>query len=99
SLLIAILAAFVALSISSRIIAATSQRARFAWTSAGAVSMGGGIWAMHFIGMMSFSLPCGIGYEPVGTILSMIPGVLASGVALWVIGQPTEPGLKRLSVG
>ena len=98
SLAIAILAAFVALSISSRIIAATTPRARYAWASAGAISMGGGIWAMHFIGMLAFSLPCGVTYSPVGTVLSMIPGILASGIALNAISKPDEPGLTRLAV-
>jgi PAS domain S-box-containing protein len=98
SVAIAILAAFVALSISGRIVAATTPRARYAWASAGAISMGGGIWSMHFVGMLAFSLPCGITYEPVGTLLSMIPGMLASGIALGAISKPHEPGLSRLTV-
>jgi PAS domain S-box-containing protein len=98
SVAIAILAAFVALSISGRIVAATTPRARYAWASAGAISMGGGIWSMHFVGMLAFSLPCGITYEPVGTVLSMIPGMLASGIALSAISKPHEPGLSRLTV-
>jgi PAS domain S-box-containing protein len=98
SVVIAILAAFVALSISGRIVAATTRRARYAWASAGAISMGGGIWSMHFVGMLAFSLPCGITYEPAGTIFSMIPGMLASGIALNAISKPDEPGLGRLSV-
>jgi PAS domain S-box-containing protein len=98
SVAIAILAAFVALSISGRIVAAKTTRARDAWASAGAISMGGGIWSMHFVGMLAFSLPCGIAYEPVGTVLSMIPGMLASGVALGAISKPDEPGLSRLLV-
>src|SRR5260221_4251684 len=98
SLLIAILAAFVALSISGRIVAAGSQRARLAWATAGAISMGGGIWSMHFIGMLAFSLPCGVAYDPVGTVLSMIPGMIASGVALNAISKSGEPDLKRLTI-
>ena len=98
SVAIAILAAFVALSISGRIVAATTPHARYAWASAGAISMGGGIWSMHFVGMLAFSLPCGITYEPVGTLLSMIPGMLASGIALGAISKPHEPGLSRLTV-
>jgi two-component system, sensor histidine kinase and response regulator len=98
SVAIAILAAFVALSISGRIVAARTPRARYAWASAGAISMGGGIWSMHFVGMLAFSLPCGITYDPLGTVLSMIPGMLASGIALGAISKPDEPGLSRLSV-
>ena len=98
SVAIAILAAFVALSISGRIAAAATRWARYAWASAGAISMGGGIWSMHFVGMLAFSLPCGITYEPVGTVLSMIPGMLASGIALGAISKPDEPGLGLRSV-
>jgi PAS domain S-box-containing protein len=98
SVAIAILAAFVALSISGRIIAATTPRARYSWAGAGAISMGGGIWSMHFVGMLAFSLPCGITYDPAGTILSMIPGMLACGVALLAISTPDKPGFGRLSV-
>src|SRR5260370_12906470 len=61
--------------------------------------MGGGIWAMHFVAMLAFSLPCGVGYNLTGTILSVIPGVLACGVALLVISQKQRPGLARLSIG
>src|SRR6201998_3879327 len=98
SVAIAILASFVALSISGRIAAATTRWARCAWASAGAISMGGGIWSMHFVGMLAFSLPCGITYDPVGTVLSMIPGMMASGIALRAMRQPHEPGLSRRSV-
>jgi two-component system sensor histidine kinase/response regulator len=99
SVVIAILAAFVALSISGRILAAQTGRSRWAWTGVGAIVMGGGIWAMHFVGMLAFSLPCGVGYEPVGTVLSMIPGVLASGVALSLISRKEQPGVMRLTIG
>jgi two-component system sensor histidine kinase/response regulator len=99
SVVIAILAAYVALSISGRIVAAKTTRSRWAWTSAGAFVMGGGIWAMHFVGMLAFSLPCGVGYNLIGTIASMIPAVLASGVALFVIGQKQAPSFPRLCIG
>ncbi|HTK35920.1 MAG TPA: MHYT domain-containing protein [Caulobacteraceae bacterium] len=98
SVVIAILAAFVALSIADRIAVSVNRRSGAAWASAGALSMGGGIWAMHFIGMVAFSLPCGVRYDPMLTFLSMIPGVLASGVALSIISRPA-PGLVRLAFG
>src|SRR5207302_1684972 len=99
SVVVATLAAFVALSISGRIEAAESRGARWAWASAGATAMGGGIWGMHFIGMLAFTLPCGVDYDSVGTVGSMIPGILASGVALHVISRRTDPGFLRLMVG
>ncbi|HEX3884439.1 MAG TPA: PAS domain S-box protein [Stellaceae bacterium] len=98
SLGIAILAAFAALSIASRMAAATGWKARWSWTGTGAFAMGGGIWSMHFIGMLALTLPCGIAYSPLGTLWSMIPGILASGVALLVISRTEEPSMKRLLV-
>jgi NO-binding membrane sensor protein with MHYT domain len=99
SISIAILAAFVALSLSSRMVAAPSCWGRCAWASAGALSMGGGIWAMHFIGMLAFSLPCGTRYDPAGTLLSGIPGILGSGLALLIINRASNPGPRRLLAG
>jgi PAS domain S-box-containing protein len=99
SLSIAILAAFVALSIANQIGDSRTMRARVAWTTAGAISMGGGIWAMHFIGMLAFALPCGVDYNPFGTLLSMIPGAAASGIALTVIAKRGTPSITKLLVG
>lgn len=99
SIAIAALSAFVALSISERMRAAASPRVRWAWASGGALSMGGGIWAMHFVGMLAFELPCGVGYDPRGTVLSMLPGALASGCALVTISRSTTPSFWRLGVG
>ncbi|MBV8537353.1 MAG: PAS domain S-box protein, partial [Alphaproteobacteria bacterium] len=99
SVAMASLSAFVALSVSNRIVAASTPRGRITWACTGAVSMGGGIWAMHFIGMLAFALPCGVSYNLAGTILSILPGMLASGAALSVIGRTEAPGLGRLSGG
>jgi PAS domain S-box-containing protein len=96
SIAVAIMAAFIALSFASRIAAATTRWARWGWTLGGAFSMGGGIWSMHFIGMLAFSLPCGVHYDPLVTILSMIPGVLASGVALRLISNGDGSMLRLL---
>jgi PAS domain S-box-containing protein len=61
--------------------------------------MGLGIWSMHFIGMLAFSLPCRISYDPWPTVLSIMPGVLASGVALHLISQPAGVSHRKLVMG
>ena len=48
----------------------------------GAVMLGGGIWAMHFLGMLAFRLECGVAYSLWWTLLSIVPGVAAAMVAL-----------------
>ncbi|WP_082109136.1 response regulator [Azospirillum thiophilum] len=98
SVFVAMLASLGALMIAQRL--ATARRLAWAvWLLAGAVSMGGGIWSMHFIGMLAFSLPCGVSYDVGTTMLSALPGMLASAVALTVIGRPQQAGLKELCVG
>ena len=51
----------------------------------GGLCLGVGIWAMHFVGMLAFSLPCSSSYDPTITFLSTIPGILASILALKII--------------
>jgi len=95
---VAVLATYVALSVADRIVASTRRSVRLIWTCVGAIVMGGGIWSMHFIGMLAFSLPCGVGYDPLLTLLSNLPGVLASGVALFVLSRRETPSQKLLFV-
>jgi len=54
---------------------------------------------MHFVATLALCLPCSVDYSPIGTLLSVFPGVMASGVALFVIGRNEQPGLLRLSLG
>ena len=88
SVLMAVLASFVALQLTGRIQQASTTIGKSLWLTSGSLAMGGGVWAMHFIGMLAFSLPCGISYDLMQTLASMVPGVLASAVALWAISRP-----------
>ncbi|MBF5095792.1 hypothetical protein F1643_16515 [Azospirillum sp. INR13] len=97
SFLVAAFASLAALMIAQRLSTA-APLARAVWLAAGSASMGGGIWAMHFIGMLAFALPCGVDYSAVLTLLSLLPGMMASAVALQVIGRTDEIGRKRLAL-
>ncbi|MBT9502409.1 MAG: PAS domain S-box protein [Burkholderiaceae bacterium] len=55
----------------------------------GSLAMGGGVWAMHFIGMLAFSLCTKIAFNAGITLASMLPAVLASWVALSLISRGT----------
>ena len=85
SILLAIFASYAALNAASRVENLHDTQSKLIWTLIGAFTMGIGTWSMHFIGMLAFNLPCGIRYDPVITLISMIPGILASGVALGVV--------------
>ena len=95
---VAVMSMYVALSVADRIVASSRRSVRLIWTSVGAIVMGGGIWSMHFIGMLAFSLPCGVGYNQLLTLVSILPGVLASGVALFVLSRKESPSQKLLFV-
>ena len=87
SVIVASLASYVALVLASRVIAATG-RLRQAWLVAGALAMGTGIWAMHFVGMLAFRLgDRPIAYDVPRLVLSVLVAVAASGFALWVVSH------------
>jgi len=86
SVLIAILASYVALDLAGRMAVAQGQGRRW-WLVGGAMAMGTGIWSMHFIGMLAFSLPVAIRYDIPTVIVSHIAAVLAAGVALYVVSR------------
>lgn len=48
----------------------------------GSLALGGGVWAMHFIGMLAFELCTPVHYAPGLTLLSLLPSLGASWVAL-----------------
>ncbi len=56
SILIAVLASYTALDLAGRMRASTGLY-RYAWLGSAAVAMGGGIWSMHFVAMLAFSIP------------------------------------------
>jgi len=98
SVLVASLAAYAALLIAERMGSAADAATRRAWQAAGAIAMGTGIWAMHFVGMLAFSLPVPIQYDPKITAISMVPGVVASATALHFMSRPSV-GIGRLNLG
>ncbi len=92
----AIFVSYVALLVSQHASNAAQTSTRRLWIAAGSASMGAGVWAMHFIGMLAFSLPCASRYDATLTVLSMIPGLLASALALHVTSRPS---LSKIQLG
>jgi len=97
SVIVAVLVSYTALSLSARVAAAASIHVRF-WLAGGAVTMGVGIWSMHFIGMMAFTLPVALRYDVPTTLLSLAVAIVTSGCALWIAGGQ-QLGWRRLSLG
>lgn len=97
SVLIAICASYAALDLAGRTTAARG-RVRLAWLAGGATAMGLGIWSMHYIGMLAFSLPVPVLYDWPTVLLSLLAAVFASGVALFFVSRK-ELGWRRAMVG
>jgi two-component system, sensor histidine kinase and response regulator len=86
SVLIAICASYAALDLAGRVTAARNN-ARLAWLFGGAVSMGTGIWSMHYTGMLAYRLPVPVYYHIPTVVLSLVAAICASFTALFVISR------------
>lgn len=64
-------------------------RARRGWLAAASVSLGGtGIWVMHFIAMLGFSVgDVPIRYDMVLTVVSAVVAIVAVGAGLAIVGD------------
>jgi NO-binding membrane sensor protein with MHYT domain len=72
---------------------------RALWVGGAAVTMGLGVWAMHFVGMLAYRLPIPIAYDPAVTAISALPPMLASGVVLILISRPVVSPWRLLVGG
>jgi diguanylate cyclase (GGDEF)-like protein len=97
SLVVAIVASFTALELAGRV-SGKGGRALVTWIGGGALSMGIGIWSMHFIGMLAFHLPVAVEYELGRTVASLALAIAVSGLALYVMRRPAL-ALKDLFAG
>ncbi|MBL0388428.1 EAL domain-containing protein [Tumebacillus sp. ITR2] len=88
SVLIAIIASYTALDLSSRV-TASRNIARRIWLIGGAVAMGTGVWSMHFIAMLAFEMPISVRYSWWYVLLSILPAIVAFGIAFYLISRET----------
>jgi PAS domain S-box-containing protein len=97
SVLISALASYAALDLGGRVTASRGS-VRSIWLMGGAAAMGMGIWSMHYIGMLAYSLPVTIFYHWPTVLLSLLAAIFASAVALFVVSR-NEMGPLRIGVG
>ncbi|SFM65106.1 MHYT domain-containing protein [Methylobacterium pseudosasicola] len=84
SVVIAVFSSYTALDLGARV-RGRDAGPRWAWGGGAAVAMGGGIWAMHFVGMLAFEMGMSAAYDLGLTLLSLAiaVGSTAAGFA-WV---------------
>jgi diguanylate cyclase (GGDEF)-like protein/PAS domain S-box-containing protein len=94
---LAMVASYAALDLAGRVTSAHG-RSRAVWLSFGAVAMGLGIWAMHYVGMLALTMPMPVAYNVPTVALSLLAAISASGVALFVVSRP-KMSLTQLIAG
>jgi diguanylate cyclase len=98
SILISMGSSNAALSLSDRVLAATTRGFRHLWITGGAVAMGIGIWSMHYLGMLAVDLPVPVYYHWPTVLLSLLLAILAAKIALKVVSVETM-SKQRLFIG
>lgn len=86
SCFISAMASYTALDLGARLHYAKG-RGRVFWLCAGAVSMGLGIWAMHFVAMLALHLPIDVQYDNLIVFFSIVLAVLSSALTLWIVSE------------
>jgi PAS domain S-box-containing protein len=91
SIAVAIFASYTALQLATRL-RASSGHFRLLWLAAAAIALGGGIWSMHFVAMLAFSLPdVAITYDPLITLVSLLLPIAVTGFGFAVVAQRLAP--------
>lgn len=84
---VAVLTSSLALQLGAQAGAAHEALHRTMALVSGGIALGVGIWAMHFIGMLAFTLCTTVQYDVPTTLASMLPALAASWVALGLLAR------------
>jgi len=98
SVVIAIITSYTALDLVGRVTVAQG-RERKLWLIGGAIAMGIGIWAMHFIGILAYDLPIPISHDCSSVLASMVVTIIVSGAALFIVSRQQLSQLALLVGG
>lgn len=97
SYITAVLAAYTALDLSERVVH-TKGRKNIGWLLAGSLTMGLGIWSMHFIGMVSFQTAEEMKYDLRFVLFSIVAAFAGSLISFYVVNGK-KPTNARLAAG
>jgi NO-binding membrane sensor protein with MHYT domain len=87
SILVAGFASYTALDLGGRVALAQGPTHPI-WLAAAALTMGAGIWSMHFVAMLAFMLPMPVSYDVGLTVLSLLLAILGTSGSFYVISRP-----------
>lgn len=97
SIILACTAAYFALYFAS--FAKTLQKTKYRQIAilSGSLVMGGGIWSMHFVGMLAYDMGHKVSYQLALTMASAVPSILASYLSLAILSR-TKLTLSAISI-
>jgi len=98
SCVIAVFASFASLNLAGRI-RSSAGGARVLWLCSAAIALGGGIWSMHFVAMLAFSMPVAISYDFLWTSASMAFAIVAVGAGYALIAFGSLKPVRLLLAG
>ena len=100
SYLISVLGSYTALQLAIAIPQARDRQAALGWVIGAAIALGGGaIWSMHFIAMNAADMGMPVSYDAALTLASLVMGIVASGIGLYVVGRGEGSTMKLLVSG
>jgi NO-binding membrane sensor protein with MHYT domain len=94
SVTIAILGAFTASVMTSNIYDLSSGERRMRIVMA-ALTLGGALWATHFVGLLSLEAPVNFTYNPILTAASAVAAFMGTAVSLFIL-WPSREGNSRI---
>ena len=98
SYLISVCGSFTALQLAAKV-RREQERDGWVWLSVASVALGGcGIWAMHFIAMLAFTLPGHVNYDILLTMGSMVLAIVIVGIGLNIVTKSVLT-FQRLILG
>ena len=87
SILVAGFASYTALDLGGRVALAKGPTHRI-WLAGAALTMGAGIWSMHFVAMIAFELPLPVSYDVGLTVFSLVLAILGTSGSFYFISRP-----------
>ncbi|GAB4073739.1 bifunctional diguanylate cyclase/phosphodiesterase [Barrientosiimonas marina] len=84
SLFIAVFASYAAFHVAGRLNGSTTKN-KLIWAIFGGFCLGGGIWSMHFVGMLAYDMGIAVTYDPLLFALSVVCAMVASILAFLIL--------------
>lgn len=98
SVVIAILGSYTGLRLARQVVPEVGP-VRKAFLSGAAVTIGGGIWSMHFVGMLAARMPVPVTYDVLWTLISALVAILVTGLGLFFASFGTLTPRKLAAAG